>query len=166
MKDTSRKGRTCLPPRQIDQPMYYMETLKNRMRGDHQSNSGPTWVPASDRRLLQPGENKDSNHWRVPATVFHLHRTVDPLCFSSMTRRGYGMTFGSGIRDRTIKRQLLLRGEKMLIEALRQTLELEFGSPTVGSAIRLRKTSVSTLWRSRSPPKRKKWLPTTYVLAL
>jgi hypothetical protein len=49
---------------------------------------------------------------------------------------------------------------RALNKKFRQTVELEIAKQTVGTSIRLRKMSVRTLWRGRTPPKRKKRLHT------
>jgi hypothetical protein len=70
--------------------------------------------------------------------------------------RGACRTFINGIREQSIKWQLLLGGRRILSEALRQTLKLEVINLAVGSPVRLPKTSDRTLRRSQPLPKRKK----------
>jgi hypothetical protein len=88
-----------------------------------------------------------------------------PALHEHRIRSGPGKVFGNGIRDWGIKWQLLLRGEKTINEALRQTLKLEVVKLLVGLLSGFRKP-VTALWRSRAPPKRKKRLPAAYEYML
>jgi hypothetical protein len=63
-------------------------------------------------------------------------------------RREAGKAFADGAEDPDIKTQLLLGGEKMINEALRQALKLQ----AVLLATRLHKTNARTFLGSRSPP--------------
>jgi hypothetical protein len=81
-------------------------------------------------------------------------------------RRGTHKAFGNGIRDRGIKQQLFLGGQRTLNEALKQTLVLEVLKLAVGFSIRLRRTSDRAWRKSWSPPKRKKRLSASQVLPL
>jgi hypothetical protein len=67
-------------------------------------------------------------------------------------KREAGKAFTDGVEDQDIKISLLIGGEKTVNEALRQALELQ----AVFLAARLHKTSTKTLWRSRSPPTRRR----------
>jgi hypothetical protein len=58
------------------------------------------------------------------------------------------------------------QGKKTLNKTLRQTMGLEVIKLTVRSSTQLQKMSDRALCRSWPPPKRKKRLPTVYVLAL
>jgi hypothetical protein len=64
----------------------------------------------------------------------------------------------NGIRSQGLKQQLHLGNNETFYEALEQTIELEIVKRTIAYSVRIRKTSVKTLWRSRPPPKRKKRL--------
>jgi hypothetical protein len=58
------------------------------------------------------------------------------------------------------KEQLHLRKERTFGRIFGKTIGLEIVKRRVGSSVRIRKTSVKTLWRSRPMPKRKKGLHT------
>jgi hypothetical protein len=83
------------------------------------------------------------------------HRAF-PALHENHVCRGPVNAFGNRKRDRGIKQQLFLGGKRTLSGAHRQNLGLEFIMLIVWSSIRPRKTSLSTLWRNRNPPKRKK----------
>jgi hypothetical protein len=62
------------------------------------------------------------------------------------------------IRNRSLKQQQRLENKKRhnnrnVNKALRRTIGLEVVRLSVGSSSRIRKLSVKTLWRSRTPPK-------------
>jgi hypothetical protein len=115
----------------------------------------PIWGPAPGCTVLHSAENKDPNHWWAPAGICHRHQTTGPLCLSCTTRgphsQGADKAFVNGIREWSIKWQLLLWGERMVNEALRQTLEMWVVKLAVRSPVRLRKTSDRILWRSPHP---------------
>jgi hypothetical protein len=69
-------------------------------------------------------------------------------------RKGPGKTSGSGIRGRRRRQELILGSKKMFYEAL----GLEVVKRAVGFSVRIRKTSVKTLWRSWPQPKGKETL--------
>jgi hypothetical protein len=73
---------------------------------------------------------------------------------------------GNGLRGRRRSYELILENKEMFHEALGQTIGLEVVKYAVGSSVRIRKTSVKTLWRSRPPPKRKNTLLAACVPAL
>jgi hypothetical protein len=66
----------------------------------------------------------------------------------------------SGIRNRDLKERLLLGSRRTLNKTFRQTAGLEIVKRTIGSSVRIRKTSIKTLWSSRPLPKRKKRVQT------
>jgi uncharacterized membrane protein len=69
-------------------------------------------------------------------------------------RREADRAFADGLGDADIKIHLLLEGEIMVNNALRQTLELEVTKmPSHSSSVRLRKMSDLALWMSQPPPK-------------
>jgi hypothetical protein len=124
------------------QAVGYRDHLKTRAQGD----SGP----------LQEFST---------ATEQLTHRAF-PALHEDHVRRGLSNAFGNKIRYRSMKQQLLLGGNKKINQALRQTAGLEVVRLTIGSSIRLRKTSDRALRMSRPLPKRKKRLPATYAGAV
>jgi hypothetical protein len=95
----------------------------------------------------------------APARGRLTHRAI-PALRKGRSRRGPGKTTGNGIRGRSERQQLPLGWKESFYEALGQTIELETAKRRVGSFMKIRKTSVKTLWRSRSLPKPKKKLQT------
>jgi hypothetical protein len=92
-----------------------------------------------------------------------------PALRKDYIHRGAGKAFVDSIRERSIKWQLLLGGDRAVNEALRQTPphpKLEVIKLAVGSPIRLQKASDRALWRS--PPHRQsnEDIPTVYMLTL
>jgi hypothetical protein len=100
----------------------------------------------------------DQNPWRIPTGVFLRHSPNDPpphafpAQHEDHVHRRPGKEFVDDIADRGLKQQPLPEGKKTLIEALRQTLELEVVKLTIRFFTRLRKTSDRALWRSRPHP--------------
>jgi hypothetical protein len=110
-----------------------------------QCNCAPC-VKAS--HVLAAQQGRDSEFRGTPkGQTFEKRRRTRPEC-------------NNGIRDRGIREQLVLGCKKTVNEVLRQTLGLEIANRIVGSFIKLQRTSVWTLWRGRSPPKRKYRLST------
>jgi hypothetical protein len=64
-----------------------------------------------------------------------------------------GFECNNGTRNRGIKKQLCLGSKITLNKTFWQTVELEVAKQIVGTSIRLRKMSVTTLWRGRPPLK-------------
>jgi hypothetical protein len=64
--------------------------------------------------------------------------------------------FKNGIRDRDAKQHLLLKKERILNKAIRQSLDLEIAKLIFESSIGLREPSDRILWKCRPPPKRKR----------
>lgn len=95
-----------------------------------------------------------------------LTHRVFPARHKHHVRRGPVNAFGNGVRDRVVKRKLLLQSDKTVNAVRRQILWPEVVRPVVASSVRLWKTNDRILWRSRLPPKRKKRLLTAYLLAL
>jgi hypothetical protein len=102
---------------------------------------------------------------KFATTIEQLLHHAFPALHKDHIHTGPGRASINGIRDQGIKQQLLLGGKKTL-EAFMQTLEVEAVKLTVRLSIRFWKTSDRALWRRRTPLKRKKSLPTAYVLAL
>jgi hypothetical protein len=67
-------------------------------------------------------------------------------------RRRKSPEYKNGIWNRSLRDQLCLESKKIFYENLGQTIGLEIVKRTIGSPMRIRKTSVKTLWRSRPPP--------------
>jgi hypothetical protein len=60
-----------------------------------------------------------------------------------------------GIKSRDVKEQLRLRGERLSGRIFRKTIGLEIAKRIARSSARMRKMRDWTLWRDRSPLKRK-----------
>jgi hypothetical protein len=84
----------------------------------------------------------------------------------SEKRRQTQPKFNKGIKVRGRKEQLSLGRTGPVSEAVRQALVLEVVKLEARFSIRIPKTSVKILWRSRPQPKRKKRLPTAGVLEM
>jgi hypothetical protein len=70
--------------------------------------------------------------------------------------KGPGKMLGNGSRGRSRRRELDLGSKGTFYETLGQTIGLEIVKRTVGSSMRIQKTSVKTLWRSWPLPKQKR----------
>jgi hypothetical protein len=75
------------------------------------------------------------------------HRAYPTLPEDHIMREA-GKAFADRVEDHEIKVALLIGGEKTVIEALRQALELQ----AIFLAARSHKTSTKTFWGSQSPP--------------
>jgi hypothetical protein len=80
--------------------------------------------------------------------IEQLTHCAYPTLSEDYIRREVGKAFAEGVEDPTIKNQLLLGGEKMVIEALRQALELQ----AMLLAARSHESSTRVFWESRSFP--------------
>jgi hypothetical protein len=61
-------------------------------------------------------------------------------------------SFADGIRERDIRRQLLLEGKKIFSGSLNQAPELKAANTAAGTPSRIPKTTARTFSRSQSPP--------------
>jgi hypothetical protein len=64
----------------------------------------------------------------------------------------------NGINGEGERQQLCLGNKETFYEVLGQTIGLEIVRHTIRSSVRIRKTRVKTLWKSRPPPMPKKRL--------
>jgi hypothetical protein len=125
----------------------YMETI--RATGDR---LGDQQLAIGHCNQLKTRTQDDGESWQE-FSIKLLTPCAFPTLHEDHDCRGLGKAFGDGMRDRSIKQQLLLGGKRTLNEAPKETLWLEVIKLTVGSCIRVWKTSDRALWRSRHPPK-------------
>jgi hypothetical protein len=119
------------------------------------------WRTVSKNALCRPvsqsAKNLKTITQKVRESLEEFARAIEQLAhsaYSTLTedhiRRGAGKAFADSVEDPTIKIQLLLGGEQMVNEDLRQGLELQ----AVLLASRPHKMSARKFLGSRSPPTR------------
>jgi hypothetical protein len=76
----------------------------------------------------------------------HTHVELPKLLISQRAAHA----FADGIKERNIRRQLLLGGKNTFSEALNRALELEAADIAAGTPYRFQQTVVRTFWMSQS----------------
>jgi hypothetical protein len=123
--------------------MFYTETVNER----HTRRVSGATEDRSEDQDLAAGCHSAAESLQESAIAIAIEQSTQrafPTLHEDDVRRRLGKAFGDGTGDRGIIQQLLLGGKRTLNEALRQTLGLEVVKLTVGSSVRLRKTSDRT----------------------
>jgi hypothetical protein len=147
----------CLPPHRVSEVPYGDPT------GVTYENTEATENQYGDQHLAIGSRNQLKTQTQITGgslqefstAIEELTHCAFPALHEDHVHRGTGKAFIKSRRERSRKRQLLLGGERILNEVLRQTLELEVVQLAVRSSTILQKTSDRALWRSQPPSKMK-----------